>query len=146
MKAAYFVFQGIHSHHLEDLYEHLLCCVPNVVGGKVQLRLVNHNKKKDEENDKKDKDKQRQKGVYYIRPEVIHLMVNRLVKQLRNEAHGRLQLKQGQNAPLRLDSQSSTFSDCSGDGRKWGLSDEMLTMRVCDPAMGTGHFVCHFLV
>ena len=73
-------FDGIHPHHLGDLYEHMLCCVPNVVDGKVQLRLVNHNKKKDKENDKKHKDKQRQQGVYYTPPEVIHLMVNILVK------------------------------------------------------------------
>ena len=73
-------FDGIHPHHLGDLYEHLSCCVPNFVDGNVQRRLVNHNNKKDKENDKKDKAKQRQQGVYYTPPEVIHLMVNRLLK------------------------------------------------------------------
>ena len=117
-------FDGMHPRHLGDLYEHLLCCVPNVVDGKVQLRLVNHNKQKDKENNK-----QRQQGAYYTPPEVIHLMVNRLVKELHNEARRRLQLKH-----------------VSENGRKSGPSDEKLNMRICDPAMGTGHFLCHFLV
>jgi hypothetical protein len=108
--------------HLGSIYERLLEFEPVVVGGRVELRPLPYARKAS--------------GSYYTPEDLVRRILGETVGPLVDEA-----LTKFTEAATALAGDRRAKEERLGDLRRLDPASRLLALKVCDPAMGSGHFL-----